>query len=535
MCGIFGYIGSGIIDNNKLNELSTESYKLNNRGPDDRGVFFKKNIYLSFFRLAINDLSENGNQPLWSNDSKITLICNGEIYNWKILKENNNYNLSSESDCEIIIHLYKQYGFHKTIEMLDGVFACILIDWSDSEPIIHVARDPIGVRPLFIGNKNKDVMFASEMKSIDKLADKIEQFPPGSIWCNKNNEYIKYYNPDIIYSYTNTPDAVVKVDDILCSIKTHFINAVDKRLMSERPIGCLLSGGLDSSLVAALLSKKIKNLRTFSIGLKGATDLIYAKKVADHIDSVHTEIIVTEEEMLEAIEPTIYQIESYDTTTVRASTPMFLLSKYIKNNTDITVVYSGEGSDEASGSYLYFRNAPNSEQFFKETVRLMKDLSYYDVLRCDRTTAGHSLEVRVPFLDKDFLQYYMNIDPKLKIPSAYNGTEKYLLRKAFDYENLLPHDILWRTKEAFSDGVSSNEKSWYSIINQYVDNKYSSYELNCLKIKYNLNSESLSESIYFRDIFEKYYPNRSELIPYYWLPKWSGDTTNPSARVLKIY
>ena len=267
--------------------------------------------------------------------------------------------------------------------------------------------------------------------------------------------------------------------------------------------------------------------------MKGSTDLVYAKKVADFIGTNHTEIIVSEQEMFDAIEPTIKQIESYDTTTVRASAPMYLLSKYIKENTDITVIYSGEGSDEASGSYLYFRNSPNIDEFHKETVRLMKDLSYYDVLRCDRTTSGNGLEVRVPFLDKQFLQYYMTIDPEFKIPSSYNGCEKYTLRKAFSYDKLLPEDVLWRTKEAFSDGVSSTEKSWYTIINEKVEEIYSSDNLSELKLKYNLPIETLPETVYFRNIFEKYYIGRSSLIPYYWLPKWSGEVINPSARVLK--
>lgn len=532
MCGIFGYISNDNITESLKKRLEIEADMIQHRGPDDRQIYSEKNVLLAFYRLAINDLSANGNQPLRLPDSNLVLICNGEIYNWKKLQKEYNYKLSSSSDCEIILHLYKEHGFEKTINMLDGVFSCILCDWEKENPTVFVARDPIGVRPLFMGFTDEDVMFCSEMKSLHGLANTIKQFPPGTIWNNQDNQFIKYYDPEIIYKYNFFEN--YEQNEIESYIKLLFIDAVDKRLMSERPIGCLLSGGLDSSLVAALLAKKIKNLRTFSIGLKGATDLAYAKKVADFIGAEHTEIIVSEEEMFQAIEPTIRQIESYDTTTVRASTPMYLLSKYIKENTDITVIYSGEGSDEASGSYLYFRNAPDKESFHNETVRLMSDLSYFDVLRCDRTTAGHSLEVRVPFLDKRFLKYYMTLDPNFKIPSSYQGCEKYTLRKAFSYDKLLPDDILWRTKEAFSDGVSSTEKSWYTIINEKVESLYSTEEIEVLRKRYDLPEHTLSETVYFRHIFEKHYHGRASIIPYYWLPKWSNETINPSARVLDV-
>lgn len=542
MCGIFSYLSDKNIDNIKLNNLFKNSSKLNPRGPDNSNSYINNNQFLSFYRLAINDLSEKGNQPLiyslggvkaaeypYSDKSdniqkqdNCILICNGEIYNWKKLKSEYKYKFNSSSDCEIILHLYKQFGFQKTIEKLDGVFSCVLID----KDVMYVARDPIGVRPLFIGNKGNDIMFSSEMKAIHELADNIEQFPPGTIWNSKEKIFIKYYDPDIIYNKNHNDNEIT----VLQNISDLFINAVDKRLMSDRPIGCMLSGGLDSSLVAAILSSKIKNLQTFSVGLEGATDLEYAKKVADHIGSNHTEIIVTEKEMIDAIPNVIQQIESYDTTTVRASTPMYLLSKYVKENTDITVIYSGEGSDEASGSYLYFKNSPDEKQFHNETVRLMKDLCYFDVLRCDRTTAGHSLEVRVPFLDKDFLNYYMNIKSSLKM--CNNKIEKSLLRKAFNKCNLLPDEILWRTKEAMSDGVSSEKNSWYKIIQNHISEKYTVEYLDKLKNNFVFNKPIINESIYYRHLFETFYPGRESLIPYFWLPKWSGNINEPSARVL---
>ena len=414
-------------------------------------------IYLGFHRLCVNDTSEEEINQLLIHDFNITLICNGEIYNYSKLKLENKIITHSTSDCEIIVHLYKKYGFEKTINMLDGVFAILLLDLN--KDIVYCARDPIGVRSLYYAyDKQNNFGFSSEMKSIHNLFDDIKQFPPGNIWDSKSKSFKKYYTrKDLKIDYNP--------EKIKLNIKSLLTNAVEKRLMSDRKIGCLLSGGLDSSLIAALLSKSYKDtLETFSIGLKGSTDLKYAKQVADHIGSNHHEIIVTEKEMLDAIDKVIYQTETYDTTTIRASVPMFLLSEYIKNNSDIAVIYSGEGSDEASGSYLYFHNAPDTNEFKIETNRLLNDLSYFDVLRCDKSTAGSGLEVRVPFLDLEFLAYYMSIDPKLKIPS-YNNIEKYLLRSSFDDKKLLPDNILWRMKEGMSDGVSI-KRGWFEIIQE---------------------------------------------------------------------
>ena len=304
--------------------------------------------------------------------------------------------------------------------------------------------------------------------------------------------------------------------------------------MSDRPVGCLLSGGFDSSIVAAILSRLIKPnvLNTFSVGLEGSPDLKFAKIVSDHIGSKHHEVIVSENEMLDFIEEDIRIIETYDTTTIRASTPMLLLSKYIKKNTDITVVFSGEGSDEESGSYLYFHNAPCSNSFAKETRRLLNDLCYFDVLRCDKSTAGAGLEVRVPFLDKDFMDYYMTIDPSVKMPKTFK-MEKYLLRKSFDRDNLLPNEVLWRVKEGMSDGVSSQERGWYQIIQEHVDKVYTDKEFVKLSSKYTCNPPLFKEALYYREIFNKFYQNRDNTIPYYWLPKWSGNIIEPSARALE--
>ena len=300
--------------------------------------------------------------------------------------------------------------------------------------------------------------------------------------------------------------------NISSDINSILTEAVKKRLISDRPIGCFLSGGLDSSIIASILTRLLrvenKKLKTFSVGLEGSPDIEAARIVSEYLDTDHHELIVTEDDLFNNIEPTIKQIESYDITTVRASTPMYLLSKWISENTDVIVLFSGEGSDELFGSYLYFKNAPDLDSFQQETHRLIQDLPYFDVLRSDRSTAGAGLEIRVPFLDKKFVNYITSLPPNYKIINDNTQIEKAILRDAF--KDYLPDSIINRRKEAFSDGVSKEERSWYKII-----------------------QERVSEEQYYKDIFNKYYPGRDNLIPYLWLPKWSGDTNNePSARVL---
>ena len=535
MCGIFAYINNQPITDEQKTILEKEFYKSQMRGPDNSITKHSKYVYLGFHRLSINGL-ENGNQPMeHPEDKDITLICNGEIYNYKELAAQYNCNLVTGSDCEIILHLYKLLGFKETIQKLDGVFGIVLYD--NRKQKVFVARDPIGVRSLFIGTTPSSFAIASEMKSLHNISNNIIQFPVGSIWDmdigdHDMNTFEKYYNMDTIYN-----DSSLTINNetiIMDKIYQSFDNAVKKRLMSDKPIGCLLSGGFDSSIVAALLSKHFPEhtLKTFSIGLEGSPDLKFARMVADFIKSDHHEVVVSESQMLGAIEEDIMQIESYDTTTVRASTPMYLLSKYIKENTDVTVVYSGEGSDEASGSYLYFHNAPTPNDFKQETIRLMKDLSYFDVLRCDKSIAGAGLEVRVPFLDKDFLKMYMNIQAEKKMPTTYN-MEKYLLRKSFEKYNLLPTEVLWRMKEGMSDGVSSQSRGWYEIIQEHANSIYTDESFSTLQQKYSFNPPMSKESLWFRELFNKYYLGRDKTIPYYWLPKWSGDVTEPSARALE--
>lgn len=515
MCGIFGYISCNEdkIDNKQLKD---SSIKCSHRGPDStKDLIIKegiKSIHFSFHRLAINGLTTSGNQPMTLNNK--TLLCNGEIYNYKELSKKYNFELKTGSDCEVILHLAKIKPVNHFIHELDGVFSFMIYDSLDKS--ITVGHDPLGVRPLywFKNNDNTELAFSSEMKSLYDICgtNKIEFYPPGSysLYYMRTNMLHTYsfYNFEYSDIYDTSEIIIIK------KIKRLLSNAVKKRLISDRPIGCLLSGGLDSSIITSLVCKVLdpSEVQTFAIGLKDSPDLLSAQKVADYLGTKHTNIVVSERDMLEAIDETIYQIESKDTTTVRASVPMFLLSKYIRDNTDIKVILSGEGSDEASGSYLYFHNAPDRHSFQAETIRLLKDVRMFDVLRADKTTAGAGLELRVPFFDKTFLKYYMGISPELKV--VRDGMEKYLLRKAFEGE--LPEEIIWRRKDGFSDGVSKTERPWYEIIDEY--SKENGYE---------------NENDMYSSIFTKYYSGCEDIIPYNWMPKWTeGIGQNPSGRLV---
>ena len=518
MCGIFFYV-SELSQELNYEELIKSSDKCNHRGPDStKHLTIKQNdkrVHFSFHRLAINGLTEDGDQPMKIKQYKNkTVICNGEIYNFKELAKKYNFELVTGSDCEILLHLSSILPINDFIYELDGVFSFLIYDSLDES--IVIGHDPLGVRPLywFRNEDNSTIGISSELKSLYDIKgdNKIEFYPPGtySIYYLKTNMIHTYSYYRFIYPIINDNETL-----ILKNIYKLLTEAVNKRLISERPIGCLLSGGLDSSIITSIVCKFLNpsDVKTFSIGLKDSPDLIAAEKVSKYLGTDHTSVVVSESDMLNAIESTIYQIESRDITTIRASVPMFLLSQYIRDNTNIKVILSGEGSDEASGSYLYFHNAPNSDEFHKETIRLLKDVRMFDVLRADKTTSGAGLELRVPFFDKDFLNYYMGINPEFKV--VRDGIEKYLLRKAF--ENDLPQEIIRRTKDGFSDGVSKLDRPWYEIIDEYSKSK--GYP---------------NEKEMYHSIFNKYYPDCKNIIPYDWMPKWTENVgNNPSGRLLK--
>jgi len=538
MCGIFAYFGNNKLTEKKLKLLDRYANYSQHRGPDNtNSLQINDTSYFVFHRLMINDQSSLGNQPLVHPDDKdIILICNGEIYNFKDLCHKNNFNMYSGSDCEVIIHMYKKFGIEETVKNLDGVFAFVLFDRRNNQ--IWCARDPIGVRSLYIAKSENGIAFSSELKSIVHGEENIfeanievEQFPPGSFYELNSGVTVKYYEPNALPIIEEHDEKV-----IMSNIRDLLIKATKKRLLGDRKIGCLLSGGLDSSLIAGILATLMPpgELETFSIGLEGSVDLEHAQMVADYLGTNHHQVVVSEEEMLGTIEEDIHKIESYDTTTIRASTPMYILSKYIRDNSDAVVIFSGEGSDEASGSYMYFHNAPSPEAFKDETFRLMDDMCYFDVLRCDKSTAGAGLEVRVPFLDKDFLKYYLQIDPKLKMPKTYE-IEKYLLRKAFDADKIIPDKVLWRTKEGMSDGVSSKKKPWYGIIQDSLEVEISDEDFKKRQAEHPWNPPKFKESLHYRELYIKHFGKTDSTVPYYWLPKWCGDIDEPSARVLNCY
>lgn len=556
MCGIFAYLYDDKTINVNKNTLLIEANKSKHRGPETTAFKLTESAFLVFHRLAIMDVSHESDQPMnHPKNDDIVLICNGEIYNYEYLMNKYNFKLKTKSDCEIILHMYEKYGIERTLKELDGVFAFIICDDSNDKSIIHVARDPFGVRPLFIArmpiiSQLNNIAFASEMKSLIKLPGAIiNQFKPGCYWSSDSNKFIRYYDNN--YKITSKSDIKIDMARYIKNSEIKIIDrlvlAVRKRLMSDREIGCLLSGGLDSSLITALVVRELikqgkspKQLKTFSIGLPNSVDLKFAKIVANYLGTDHTEVIVSENDFLNAIPKVIEMIESYDTTTVRASVGNYLIAKYISENTDCKVIFNGDGADEVVGGYRYIGNAPTPEEFHNELVRLLDEIHIYDVLRSDRCIATNGLESRTPFLDINFVEEYMKIIPELKTFNN-NVQEKNLLRSACKYiylyndKPLLPKEILTRKKEAFSDGVSG-DRSWYHIIQEHVNVKISDDEFDNIVQLYKHCTPMLKESLYYRIIFNDLYPNSEHLIPHFWMPKWiSGDVIDPSARVLDCY
>jgi asparagine synthase (glutamine-hydrolysing) len=544
MCGIWGYIQhEGIMPFYKLFE---SFMKIQGRGPESYSFNKLSNqLVLGFHRLAINGLSGSGNQPfikeIYNMKTKrketIYAICNGEIYNYREIIETHNFNIQSGSDCEVIPYLYMKYG-ESMIKYLDGEFAFIIIviDNDTNEFKLFCGRDPFGVRPLFYGYHDSGLVFGSELKSIIDLCDNVNIFPPGNIMTYDNKKNKKYINESVefklYYEYEIQKEITINIFNKIVEI---FTRSIQKRLVSERQLGCLLSGGLDSSIVSAITSKLVNyQLNTFTIGLEGATDIKYAELVAKHIGSNHRTFVVTIEEALEAIKEVVYNIESYDCTSVRASVWQYLLGKKISEETDIKVLLTGEGSDELTSGYLYFHKAPNEQESHLENIRLLKDIHRFDGLRVDRAMSCHGLEVRIPFLDPEFVKLYLALPKNMRMASY--GIEKQLFRDAFKNMDILPQEVLYRKKEAFSDGTSSNDKSWFQIIQEYVDNMISDEEFENNKDKYIFNRPDTKEKYYYRKIFEEKFGKKSEeVIPYYWLPKWCGDIKEPSARILEVY
>lgn len=520
MCSIMGYCDSGI-DISKFEEGFKETVS---RGPDDSKIIDTGKGLLGFHRLAIMGITPEGMQPFELDGSYV--VCNGEIYGFKkfraVLEEK--YTFKSDSDCEILLPLYFEFGINM-FRLLDAEFAMIIYDGRKKEYI--AARDPIGIRPLYYGYDEKGViLFASEAKNLVPLCKKVMPFPPGY-----------YYKGGKFTCYNDITEVFKVVDDdietVCKNINKKLTAGITKRLISDVKIGFLLSGGLDSSLVCAVAQKESPvPIKTFAIGMsEDAIDLKYAKEVAGYIGSDHTEVIITKEDVLSSLDRVIKILGTYDITTIRASMGMYLLCKWIHENTDIRVLLTGEISDELFG-YKYTDFAPNAEEFQKESVKRIHELHMYDVLRADRCISVNSLEARVPFGDLNFVRYVMSINPKMKLNTYGKG--KYLLRHAFEGD-YLPKDILYREKAAFSDAVGH---SMVDYLKEYANNLYTDKEYEKKIQKYTHAKPFTKESLLYREIFEKYYPGQSDMVVDFWMPNksWEGcDVDDPSARVLSNY
>eukprot|EP00252_Welwitschia_mirabilis_P007352 TRINITY_DN1860_c0_g1_i1.p1 TRINITY_DN1860_c0_g1~~TRINITY_DN1860_c0_g1_i1.p1 ORF type:complete len:564 (+),score=105.36 TRINITY_DN1860_c0_g1_i1:453-2144(+) len=509
MCGILAVLGCIDTSQAKRARILELSRRLKHRGPDWSGICHHGNCFLAHQRLAIVDPT-SGNQPLYNEEKTVFVTVNGEIYNHEELRKKlKSRKFRTRSDCEVIGHLYEEYG-EDFVDMLDGMFSFVLLDTRDNSFI--VARDAIGITPLYMGwGTDGSIWFASEMKALNDDCERFECFLPGHLYSSKTG-YRRWYNPPW-YSETipSTPyDPLV--------LRKAFENAVKKRLMTDVPFGVLLSGGLDSSLVAAVASRHLvgtevakqwgPRLHSFCIGLQGSPDLKAAKEVADYLGTVHHEFEFTVQEGIDAIEEVIYHIETYDVTTVRASTPMFLMSRKIKS-LGVKMVLSGEGSDEIFGGYLYFHKAPNKEEFHRETCHKIKALHLYDCLRANKATSAWGVEARVPFLDKEFINVAMGIDPQWKMVQPKLGRiEKWILRKAFDVKDnpYLPEHILYRQKEQFSDGVGY---SWIDGLKEHAEKLVTSTMMSNAKYIYPENTPTTKEGYYYRMIFERYFPQNA--------------------------
>ena len=542
MCGIFSIINHN--NKHEYSRLVNYNFKRGSaRGPEySKLTTFQEekdsNIILGFHRLAINGLNKDSHQPLVYKGCR--LICNGEIYNYRELYESIGVVPQTGSDCEVIIHYYKKYGIKQTLSRLRGVYAFVLVD--EVSGFTYVARDIYGVRPLFIAdmmeNNNSSICFASEMKMLHLLTQNIRQVQPGSFYSfsreNGNNIWKQvghdiFYNKDVFVPIYNNNYNKQKALEL---IRDSLTEAVQVRVeTTDRPIACLLSGGLDSSLITSLVKKCLGEnqvLETYSIGFEGSEDLKYARKVANFLKTDHHEIVVQEEDFLNEIPNVISLIESYDTTTVRASVGNYLVAKYISQHSKAKVIFNGDGSDEVTGGYLYFHESPSMEEFHEECLRLLKDIHYFDVLRSDRSISGNGLEARTPFLDEVFVRNYLTLPIELRCHPINNQCEKYLLREAF--RGYLPEEVLFRTKEAFSDGVSKQTRSWYEIIQEYVETQKDQivHETRLY------NTPTTNEQLYYRSLFEKSYKYSENVIPYFWMPRFV-DATDASARTLKFY
>ncbi|KAL4873148.1 hypothetical protein BDV12DRAFT_160462 [Aspergillus spectabilis] len=564
MCGIFACHHHPDVQAFKPQALRLAK-AVRHRGPDWSGNFIADKTILCHERLCIVGV-DSGAQPLVNDDGSLALAVNGEIYNHRIVRKSLDveYNYKTHSDCEVIIPLYMKYGLDAP-KHLDGMFAWVLFDKEQDRVV--AARDPIGVCSFYIGWSSQTpgaVFFASELKSLHPVCDKVQSFPPGHVFDSKTGEFSRYYQPGW-WDPTNVPSTPIDYE----GIRESFTKAVRKRLMAEVPYGVLLSGGLDSSLVASIAQREtlrmskanpdsvksqangelvgiddenelstvnsFQQLQSFSIGLPGAPDTDAALEVAKFLGTKHHALTFTLEDGLNALSDVIYHLETYDVTTIRASTPMYLLSRKIKG-LGVKMVLSGEGSDEIFGGYLYFHAAPDKEEFHKETVRRVKNLHLADCLRANKSTSAWGLEARVPFLDKSFLETAMAVDPKEKMITK-DRIEKYILRKAFDttdepdVEPYLPEKILWRQKEQFSDGVGY---SWIDGLKDHAELHVTDEMMRNPKPEWGDDIPDTKEAYWYRTMFDEHFPPYCASTVERWVPTWSKQS-DPSGRAISTH
>jgi asparagine synthase (glutamine-hydrolysing) len=484
------------------------SKKIRHRGPDWSGIYSDNKTIMAHERLAIVDPA-SGKQPLFSLDRKLILAANGEIYNHREIRSRykDSYKFQTQSDCEVILALYKQKGVD-FVDDLNGIFGFAIYDVENDE--YFIARDHMGVIPLYMGwDQNGTFYVASELKALEGHCTKIELFPPGHFLSSKDGKLVQWYNRE-----WDEFSAVKENETNISEIKKALEDAVHRQLMSDVPYGVLLSGGLDSSVTSAIAKKYASmrvesndqaaawwpQLHSFSVGLEGSPDLAAAQVVADHIGTIHHEIKFTIQEGLDAIRDVVYNLETYDITTIRASTPMYLMARVIKSM-GIKMVLSGEGADELFGGYLYFHKAPNAEEFHDETVRKLNKLHMYDCLRANKSLAAWGIEGRVPFLDKEFIDVAMRINPQDKMING-ERMEKWIVRKAF--EDILPESVVWRQKEQFSDGVGYD---WIDTLKKVVGKAVSDEQLNNARYRFPIQTPQNKEEFYYRSIFESYFPS----------------------------